>query len=521
MALASTSCIDDSGIPYPNIHANFSQFRVAHQERAAAIDTVTRNITVFLNDSADIRAVNVISYALSPDMAALVNPQVFDQPIDLSDTLTVMLKVYREYAWTITARQTLERQFTVEGQIGASVIDAAAHTVTAVIPSDQPLSAVKVTSIRLGGALSTITPDIAGTTVDFTDPVTVQVTDFGITTPWTITITQTHLNVSLSSVEAWTGVIWAEAAAAQGSDVKFEYRKSGTMQWTEVPAPDVTPDGAVYHARINGVEPQTQYDVRAVLGDEATTPLTVTTGSATQLPNDTFTQWWLNGKVWCPWAEDGTSFWDTGNKGAATLGQSNVVPTADPNGGYQGVTLQTRFVGIGPLGKLAAGSIFAGSYVRTEGTNGVLSFGRPFTERPTAVKARIRYSNVAIDYAAKGSFESLKGQPDTCVVWCALWDGDEPYEIRTNPNNRQLFNRDLPQVVAYGEFCSGDAIDEFTDVIIPLNYNSLTRVPKMIMLVSAASKYGDYFTGGNGTVMWLSSYELLYDYQAELSNYSK
>lgn len=510
-AVLMSSCINDDGIPYPNTKPNFSTFIVENQERGAQIDTINRILTVFLNEAADINGVVVKSFSLSPDKACLVDPSVLSRPLDLCDTLTIELKVYREYAWRLIARQTITRSFTVEGQIGASVIDPETHTVTAVIPDDQPLNAVKVTSIKLGGATATMEPDLLGQTVDFTSPVKVNVTEFGKTTPWTISISQTELSVSLHSVDAWTGVIWAQANAKADSDIKFEYREAGTMQWIPVPTDEISASGAIYTARINGVRPQTEYDVRALNGEEATAPRSVTTGQAVQLPNTRFTDWWKDGAVWDPWAEGDESFWDTGNKGAATLGQSNVTPTDSPEGGYQGATLETKFVGISILGKLAAGSIYAGRFVKVDGTNGILAFGRPYTQRPTAVKARIKYDNVPIDYTTSG-FESLKGQPDTCIVWCALWDGAEPYEIRTNPKTRHLFDREDPNVIAYGEFCSGKPIENFTEITIPLEYNATDRVPTMIMLVSAASKYGDYFTGGNGTKMWLSDYELLYEY---------
>ena len=66
-------------------------------------------------------------------------------------------------------------------------------------------------------------------------------------------------------------------------------------------------------------------------------------------------------------------FWDTGNKGATTLGSSNTIPTGDTsNGTGKAAKLESRFVGVAGIGKFAAGNIFAGSYVRTDGTNGVL-----------------------------------------------------------------------------------------------------------------------------------------------------
>lgn len=507
----TTSCITDEGIPYPDIQANFTEFTVEHQDRTALIDTVHRRLTVFLDEAADIRAVRVSSYKLGPAGAEAVNSSLLEGPLDLSDTLHVTLRVYREYVWSIFAQQTIERSFIIEGQVGVSEIDAVSHTVKAVVSAEIPLSSVPVTEIKLGGTTAVMSPDIQGKSVDFETPVTVNVTEFGITTPWTIIVTQTESTVSLSSVNAWTGVIWATADARENSEISFEYRPAGTLQWLKVSQQEVSASGAVYTARINGVSPQTEYEVRAINGSEHTAPVTVTTGAAPQLPDNRFTEWWKDGAVWCPWVEGGSRFWDTGNKGAATLGQSNVIPTETPDGGYQGVTLQTKFVGISILGKLAAGSIFAGEFVRTDGTNGILSFGRPFTERPTAVKARIRYKSSLIDYSSS-EMASLKGQPDTCAVWCALWDGSEPLEIRTNPKNRQLFDPNDPKVIAYGSFNSGKDIPEWTDVLIPLDYTAVDRVPTMIMLVSSASKYGDYFTGGSGSVLWLDSYELVYDY---------
>ena len=67
-------------------------------------------------------------------------------------------------------------------------------------------------------------------------------------------------------------------------------------------------------------------------------------------------------------------------------------------------------------------------------------------------------------------------------------------------------------MIAYGQFQSGVAIEDYIDVVIDLDYNATDRVPKYIMVTASASKYGDYFTGGNGSVLTIKSYELLYDY---------
>lgn len=511
-AVVMQSCLSDDGIPYPNIQANFTSLTVDCQARPARIDSINRKVSVYLNDSADIQAVKVKAYTLNRPDAALVDPAEFDRPLNLADSLNVALKVYREYIWTISAIQTIERRFAVEGQIGQAVIDPETRTVTASVPSDLPLTDVVVTDIKLGAATSTVTPDLLGHRTDFTDPVTVTVDEFGRKSQWTIRITQTDINVRISDIDAWTGVAWVHAAIEQGASVTIQFRQAGTMQWTDVPSADVAINGAAVTARISGLNPATDYEARAVSGDEATAPAAFRTGLATQLPNSGFTQWWLDGKVWCPWGQDDTSFWDTGNKGASTLGESNVTPIDSESSltGYAGARLQTRFIGISVIGKLGAGSIFTGRYVRTDGTNGILAFGREFTERPTKLRARVRYKNVPIDYASS-DFPELKGRPDTCTIWCALSDATEPYEIRTNPKNRQLFDPEAPTVIAYGNFDSGNPIAEFTTIEIPLLYNATNRRPTMIVVVCAASKYGDYFTGGSGSTLEVESVELVYD----------
>lgn len=131
--------------------------------------------------------------------------------------------------------------------------------------------------------------------------------------------------------------------------------------------------------------------------------------------------------------------------------------------------------------------------------------------RPTKLRGYVKYKSVPIDYA-QAPYENLKGQPDTCIIWCALVDSAEPFEIRTSPSDRQLFNPDGPEVIAYGSFQSGKDIPSYVPFEIELNYRSTSRVPKYILMVASASKYGDYFTGGNGSDLYIDDFELSYDY---------
>ena len=102
--------------------------------------------------------------------------------------------------------------------------------------------------------------------------------------------------------------------------------------------------------------------------------------------------------------------------------------------------------------------------------------------------------------------------PDTCSVYIALGDWDSPLEIRTKPSDRQLFDKNDKHIIAYAEFNSGESVMDYTDLELTLQYRATNRVPTYIMVVCSASKYGDFFTGGAGSVLYVDEFSLEYDY---------
>ena len=161
--------------------------------------------------------------------------------------------------------------------------------------------------------------------------------------------------------------------------------------------------------------------------------------------------------------------------------------------------------------KLAAGNIFTGSYVRTDGTNGVLSFGREFNSFPSKLRINYKYTSATIDKVGDDSLENLKGRPDSCHIYIALTDWDAPLEIRTRPSERQLFNKNDSHVIAYAEYVSGSSDAQYKQKDLVLDYRYTNRTPKYILIVASASKYGDYFTGGVGSKLLIDNFELIYD----------
>lgn len=516
-----SACISND-LPYPWVMPSVDSIDIeatdaeGHDLLASApvIDSISRSITLNLTEWADIRSVIVRNIEFAEGTTCL-DPEIFDSPLDLTDPVSFELQRYdRIFSWTISATQNIERYFTVASQIGTAEIDPEAHTVKALVPTAQPLDNILVRTIKLSGPSAVMTPDLKGQHVDFSSPVTVSVSEFGQQTDWTITIEQTDVSVDLVRIDAWTNVAWLYGSAEEGKANSFQYRRADAEDWIDVPSDWLTVNGGSFSARLIHLDSQTQYVARAISDDEHSAEVEFTTGEIVQLPNSDFSQWHKDGKIWNPWPADGVSYWSTGNKGATTLGQSNTVPVGPDGGPYTGAKLETKFVGVSVLGKLAAGNLFAGDFVKIDGTNGILDFGRPFSQRPTKLRARIRYTTAPITDASKSNpdFQYMKGEPDTCIVWCALGDWDTPFEIRTNPNTRKLFNVSDPGVIAYGQFQSGETIPDYIDVEIPLDYKATDRRPKYLLVTASASKYGDYFTGGRGATLYIEQYELLYDY---------
>ena len=512
MATALGGCIEND-IPFPRIQENILTLVAEGQIGAARIDSTNLIATITLEETTDIQAVKFITFTYSS--GAMCDKNLLNSEWDLSVPITVELTGYQSYQWMITAEQNIERYFTVAGQIGETVLDAVGRRIIVNVPENASLKDLSITSIKLGPArITTLDPYYqAGSTIDLSSPKRIEVTAWGRTEDWTIYAQRTAQIVSTSSVDAWSQVVWAYGQGPAEGDNYFEYKQEGASDWTKVTGSDITKKEGAFSCCIKHLQPLTSYVVRARSGENIGNEVTVTTQATEVLPNGDFDNWWQDGKVWNPWAEGGTQFWDTGNKGATTLGEANVSPSDHVPPGLSGKSaeLRTEFKGIATIGKLAAGSVFTGSYRKTDGTNGILDFGRPWTVRPTKLKGYYQYTNGDIDYSNK-EMEYLKGRPDTCSIYIAVTDWTAPYEIRTNPNNRQLFDKNASYIIGYGDLERGSSMSGYEEFEIELEYRSTSIQPSYIMITCASSKYGDYFTGSSKSVLYIDQLSLSYDY---------
>lgn len=306
-------------------------------------------------------------------------------------------------------------------------------------------------------------------------------------------------------------------------NVGFNYREKGTADWTFVAG---TNNGTTLTASVDNLKFGTTYEYCAVAGGYTSPAKELTTLTPPQLPNASFEQTsTASDKALMFSADPNDFYWDSGNHGSQKM-QKNVteVTTKYFHSGKQGLCLHSQFVGLGGFaGKFAAGNIFVGKYLATEGMDGVLGWGRPFNcpIRPKALKVWARYEPVNITHDNTSALPSVsKGDPDNGIVYIALVTDQTmsynsetwPQIVKTSSSSRQLFDPSGSNVVAYGEhvFTSATTESGLVEITIPLNDVNPNLTVSNIIIVASASRYGDYFVGGNGSLLYLDDFELIY-----------
>lgn len=541
LAALSWGCIEND-LPYPVVECRVESLSADGLAAAPLIDAAKRTVTLPLLETTDIRQVNIRDVVLTEGCSASL-PLTGLQ--DLSNPLHFTLSLYQDYDWTLAAEQSIRRVFAVEGQIGASEWDLFGRSVTAYVaapegaydPEKGP-SQVRITELKLGPEGITQMsaadiPDLSGGHLaelsDFSSYRNVYVTAHGRTETWTLQVLYTDVKVLLTRADGWARTAWLYAQGVEGQPMGFRYRKAGEQNWTEVPAEDLTIDGGSFSARLKGLTPESAYEAEAWCGEDASPVVGFVTESELPLPNAGFEDWSTQGNLVCPYLSAADMFWDTGNKGAATVGAVLTESTADIRPGSPGrcaASLTSKFAGFGGIGKFAAGTLFVGNYYATEGTNGRVNFGRPFAAHPTGLRIWLKFTNGKINRIAGGA-PSIVVQDRTLTtddldeghIYVALgtWTpeeyggtADSPVQVFSADKNT-FFNRYSKDVVAYGELCLRSPVETWTMYEIPIEYTATDIVPTHLIIVCAASRWGDYFTGSEQNRMWVDDCELLWD----------
>lgn len=536
-----TSCAIENDIPYPIIEASIESMTVEGQRgadqntfTAATINKSARTVTLYVNDGVDISHLQILSLKTTTGAELVVDdpnvcedyskfptsgfasldsiPLSSNTHVNFSQPVTFTLRTYQDYQWKVTVNQIIQRDIEIDGMTDY-VIDTTTRTVIIYVNPETDRTNLNVKKLNLGGEYGRVSPDPT-LQKDYSKPSTFNVScsweEYSY--EWTVYVYPDSGESSSSSTEAFAMTTRAtvNGKIQSGKTPVVEYRKESETSWITVPSANVNVSSNTFSATLTGLSASTTYKYRINVDGSIGSEQSFTTATATPLENGSFDEWSseaaANGTLWQPWST--SSFWDTGNRGATTIADSNSVPTSETcNGSGKAASLETKWV----VMKLASGNIFTGSYVRTDGTNGVLSFGREFKSFPSKLRINYKYTSATIDKIGEDALEYLKGRPDSCHIYIALADWNQPLEIRTRPSERQLFDKNDSHVIAYAEYISGNSDSQYQQKDLVLNYRYTNRTPKYILIVASASKYGDYFTGGVGSKLLVDNFELIYD----------
>lgn len=538
--LLVSSCKIENDIPYPIVDGSIQVFETEGQCDAngnsstqTTINKNERTVSLYVDDTVDLTKLRITKLTVSNDATLIIDstlcnnyskfpttgfesldaiPVSSDTRVDFSKSVQMILRTYQDYVWTFNIQQIINREIVLENQIGNAIIDEINQNAIIYVSTDQPLDRIKVTTFKLGGTHGTVTPDpTASETFDFSMPV-----NFQVKCGWEETSRNWNVFVyhSDESVTTEAGIFPRATNATLSGSIQsgkrptITYKKETDSEWNAVADADIHVNGTNYTTTLQGLEPGSNYQYTVQISGSNDYTSTFTTAPATPLTNGSFDNWHQVDKLWNPWASGEESFWDTGNKGAVTISDSNSVPTEEScNGSGKAASLESKYLVL----KFAAGNIFTGSYVKTVGTNGVLSFGREFSSFPSKLRINYKYTSATIDKVGDDSYSYLKGRPDSCHIYIALTDWDQPLEIRTRPSERQLFDKNDSHVIAYAEYISGQSDAQYQQKDLVLDYRYTDRTPKYILVVASASKYGDFFTGGVGSKLLIDNFELIYE----------
>lgn len=353
---------------------------------------------------------------------------------------------------------------------------------------------------------------------------------------YTFTVSTEATNNASLTAGAWDRLAYLKAenvTTASGvsmEGITFQYRvktntptKVDETPWTDVAT---TASESTYTAMLTGLTASTTYEYRLANGEGESigSVKEFTTGGTdlkTTLQNGGFEDWYKSGRVWYAATQTDVSnktyMWDSSNPGSGSFGFNPTTGSTDiKHGGNYSAKLETQYAYI----KLAAASLYYGRFNDLVGTSGAkIDFGQPFTSRPIALKGYFQYAPVAIDRVGGSQPANTvsKGDMDVCSIFIILSKGT--YQLNNTITSTLLSEekvKDTDQFIAYGELPISECVStngQWKEFNIPLKYkeDAFGEEPTHLIIVCSSSKYGDYFTGGTGSTLYLDDFELIYD----------
>ena len=336
----------------------------------------------------------------------------------------------------------------------------------------------------------------------------------------------------VSDIQAETGSVfpWSSWAVLKGryfaktppAGMTFQYKKADASDWVEIDPSLVKIDQQTmtYSYLLNHLDLNSNYVFRSTSDKDKTdgkvaaeVPFS-TSGSQNTIYNMSFDDWTKSDDVMYPASslDEAHYVWDTANKAAKMVSKT---PT-DKESGIVISGNAAKLKSVTAFGVLAAGNIYTGKFGNIDGVGAVLYWGHKFDSRPLAMRGWYRYEPANIDIVSS-NYSHLEGQPDFCQIQIFLAKWTNQFEINTKKGQFVDLSNNNTTIVAHGQIVTQDNTTDnpgnrngYIQFTIPLEYRSLEH-PTYVVISGAASRYGDYFTGGEGSTLYLDEFELIYD----------
>lgn len=522
--IVSVSCLYscmEYDMAKPRTLAEFTDFKVENAT-SVTISPDDRTVHIELSEAADLENVRITSFTLK-DKCRFVG-EGLPQTLDLTAPYKVTLAMYYEFEWTITASQKVNRYVKCSNQIGDAYFDVDRKEAFVYISKSQRLKSLTISAMKfeLEGAqiVSTTGYPTEGEqgveqTLPCSFPMVLDCTvkrTFLVRTAkgevvWSLTAIPTEVPAQITSVNPWCWSADVKATFDGTSQVPtIMYKARSASEWISVPTEKVNVDGVNISSTIDQLSEGTEYDLKLVLEGKELSEQTFATGIPQQIPNLSFDDWWLDGKVWNPHAEgasESDKFWDSANPGAAGFIGSSTCPETEDVIKGKAARMESKYAAIA----FAAGNLYIGKFGRVDGIGATLDWGKEFSGMPSALKGYFKYIPKPID-KTKPPYDNMIGKTDKCQIQIFLTDWDSPFLINTNAGQFVDLIND-PHIIALGRMETDETLTEYKEFTIPLEYRS-HRKPKYVVISCCASYLGDFFTGGVGSTLLVDEFELIY-----------
>lgn len=534
-------CIEND-LPYPTIRGEIEEFAIQGMT-SVKIDDASAIVSVKVVDTLDLKDLRVEKLVVTegmtviPDSSACKDfvhfpdtgfvsldslPNTVNTRMNFKQPVSILLRLYQDYPWTIKVEHDIQQSADVVNQVGEPLVDTFTRNMVIYVDSaKQPsLKNIQIQSLQLGSSIAHIEPEPTSVK-DFTRPRIFLVTAFGETEEWTVSVRYPSADMQSSTLSAWSKRAYIEGKTKNG-DVSVKYRTivestradeetPGESEWEYALSDEIViNEDGTFIVTLTHLKPGRSYEYQLTVDGKAEKIKTFETEPEEQLPNLSFDDWYQDGKIWYPNKDLSSEYYfgDSGNKGTSIANSNPTI--SEKKDVVKGSAL--RMASTNVVIKFAAGNIYSGSFYDVVGTKGaLLDFGRPYTSRPSALKGYYKYTSGIINFAGS-KYESMIGQKDSCHIYIALFKNwTKPFRVNSVEETFVDISWDNEDLIAFGELKTDQSNSEYKEFRIPIKYKDYATKPTYIVMVASASKYGDYFTGSDSSVLLLDECELVFE----------